>query len=571
MAGARVHFEVFTRRTPGATWTLELATEDRSQAIAAAHEQMDSRRVAAARVNKETLDEHSLEFRAVTILTLGAAEARKKAKVAERIEPMCVQPQDLYTLHARERLGVVLEDWLDRHQATPFELLHNPDLVEQLEAADGEVQHAIQKIAVPDAQARDLSVHELIRAFNALTDRSIQRLLRDAKKGVFPNLSKESFAQAATRVVSQPEAAYVLGGGVAQVIGSAKTWAEKITLLMDLADAAPPAKGPARSLALSTLEQPLAEILGSKPGLEELVGKDLDLGGSLAAMTRLTAASAVDMLIRIEPSVAKVMPELSPAASRLARWLGEGDFDDLRTALGKRILRELNGSRRLRPGDAEGEIAVLRGLAMALTAAAGKLLPLQDVQSAFSFRSKMLVTSNFVESYLVPGRTAREDVQAMIWLTENIIGASNKRQAGRWLGSVVAALRFEREALSHDEPVSARLAALAALQRGAGRCGLVDEDREPIQAKIGRIGGLVEAEAKLVAALVRAPAPLLQKLTLLLRLASGEAAPLGPAADKAREEALKLLRRPDTRDALSQAPERMGAVRDLMQQAGLAA
>lgn len=569
MMGARVHFEVYVRRTAGARWTLELATEDRAHAIATAHEQMDQRRAAAARVNKETLDEHSREFRAVTILTLGMPET-KKAKVQDKLEPLCVQPQDLYSLHARQRIGEVLEDWLKRMGVTPFELLHRADLIEQLEAAESELQHAIQKVAVPDAQARGMSVHELIRAFNALVERSIERVLRDAKRGAFADLAREDFPAAARRLAGHPEGAYLLGGGVAGALAPCATWSDKVSRLIDLADASPPS-GPGRDLALQVLEQPLAEILGAQGGLDDLLGKDLDLGAGLAALTRLAASSAVDMLIRIEPSVAKVMPQLSPAAQRLARWLGDGGFADLRTALGKRILRELHGPRRLRPGDAEGEIVVLRGLAMSLTAAAGKLLPLEDVQAAFSQRSKMLVTSDFVEAYLTPGRSAREEAQALIWLTENIIGAANKRQAARWLSSVTAALRFEREALTGEETPTARLAALAALQRAAGRCGLVDEDRDPIQLRIGRVGGLVEGEARLAAALGRANAPLVQRLNLLLRLAAGEAAPLGPAADRARDEALKLLRRPDAREALARAPERMAAMRDLMQQAGLAA
>jgi hypothetical protein len=569
MTGPRVHFEVFVRRTPGARWSLELATEDRAQAIAAAHEQMDSRKVAAARVNKETLDENTREFRAVTILALGAAET-KKSKIQERLEPLCVQPQDLYTLHARQRIGEVLEEWLDRHGATPFELLHRPDLIGQLEAADGEVQHAIQKIAVPDAQARGMSVHELIRAFNVLVDRSIERVLRDAKKNAFPDLAKEGFGDAVRRLSGHAEAAYLLGGGVAQGLASCVGWSAKVTRLIDYADDAPREEA-ARALALSVIEPPLAEIIGAKAGLDDLLGEDLDLGGNLAALTRLAASSAVDMLIRIEPSVAKVMPPLSPAAQRLSRWLAESGFADLRTALGKRILRELNGPRRLRPGDPEGEIVVLRGLAMALTAAAGKLLPLEDVQSAFTTRSRMMLTNNFVEAYLTPGRPAREEAQALIWLTENIIGAANKRQAARWLSSTITSLRFEREALVGDDAPSARLAALAVLQRAAGRCGLVEEDRDPLQLRIGRVGGLIEDQAKLTAALARANAPLVQRMTLLLRLAAGETAPLGPAADRARDEALKLLRRPDAREALTQAPDKMVTMRDLMQQAGLAA
>lgn len=571
MDGYSVHFEVFVRKTPGASWSLEMATENRTNAIQVAEELFNEGRVAAAKVTKETLDEDTREFQTVTILKLGAAESARKAKPQADAQPLCVTPEDLYTIHARERIGRLLEGWLDRNNATPFELLHRPDLVEKLEASGTDLQHAVQKLAIPEAHARGMSVHELMRTFHSLIQRSIDRLMRDAKRGALPDVDKEGFAAAAERVAKEPERAYLLGAGVAASIAPAASWSDKVLRLLDLADAAPQGQGP-RVLAMAVLEQPLAEILESKPGLGDLLGKGMDLGAGLAALTRLTAYDAVESLIRIEPSVAKVMPELSPTARRLAGWLASEDFADVRTALGKRILRELNGPRRLKPGDAEAEIDVLRALAMSLTAASGKLLPLEDVQQAFSMRSRMLITGDFVEAYLGQGKTSREEVEALVWLTENVIGAANKRQAGRWLKAVVSSLRFEKEMLKvADDSASTRLAQLAALQRSVGRCGLAPEDAEPVQTKLGDLGGLIEGEGKVAAGLAKANASALQRLTLLLKLACGEAAPLGPAANRAKAEALKLVRHDDTRAELARAPEQVDAMRELIQQAGLAA
>lgn len=570
MGSGRVHFEVYVRKTPGSGWALELATENRAQAVAAAQDVMKEGRVAGVKVTKETLDEETREFQTVTIFKDGLTQAPKKKAAPENTDPLCVTPQDLYTIHARERIGRLLEGWLERNHATPFELLHRPDLVEQLETSGTELQHAVQKIAIPESQARGVSVHEIIRTFHALIERAIDRLLNDYKKGALPDVDKEGFARAAERLTQEPDRSYLLGAGVAASISPARGWTEKVTRLLDLADAAP-AKGAARGLALATIAQPLAEILGSKPGLEEILGKGLDLGGNLAAMTRLAAADSVDTLIRIETSVAKVMPPISPAAQRLSKWLTDESFTHVRSAIGARILRELNGPRRLRPSNAVSEIDVLRALAMSLTAAAGKLLPLEDVQAAFSVRSKMLTTGEFVESYLGTGKSAREEAEALVWLTENVIGAANKRQAGRWLKAVISSLRFEKEFRNASDGVAGRLAALAALQRACARCGLVAEDFEPIQLKLGDLGGLLEGDAKLTSQLAKANASAVHRLTLLLKLASGESAPLGPAADRAKAEALKLIRSEAARTEFSSQPEQVEAVRDLIQQAGLAA
>ena len=573
MAGQQVHYEVFIRRAPGAAWKLDMATESRTAAVSVAEELMAEGRVAAVRVTKETLDPDTREFQSVTILNLGVAEAPKKKKVVENQDPLCVSPQDLYTVHARERIGRLLEGWLERKGATPFELLHRPDLVEELEASGTDLQHAIQKVAIPEAQARGLTVHELIRTFSSLVERAIDRLLKDCRRGGMPNLDKEGFARAAERVSHDPERAYLLGAGVAASIAPARSWSEKVSRLLDLADAAP-VTGPPRGLALQTVEQPLAEILGSKSGLDNIIGQDLDLGGQLAAMTRLAACDTVDALIRAEPSVAKRMPPLSEAATRLSKWLAADDFASVRVAIAKRVVRELNGPRRLRPSDASGEIEVMRGLAMTLTAAAaaGALLNVEDVQAAFVQRSRMLVTSDFVEAYLGGGeRTAREEIEALVWLVENVIGGANKRQAGRYLAAGVSALRFEKEFRYGPDTAAVKLQKLAALQRAVARGGLAAEDYIPIQAKIGDVGGLVEADARLVPTLAKTPASPAQKLLLLLRLAAGETAPAGPAADRARQEAMRLVRQEETRAELAANPERMDQVRSLIHQLGVAA
>jgi len=570
MERGQVHYELFVRRQPGSGWSLEIATEDRARAIETAEHALEDGRAAAVRVTKETLDPETREFRSVTILSKGAPERARTRKVREDSEPLCVSPSDLYTCHARERIGRLLDNWLLRNKATPFELLHRPDLVEKLEASGIELQHAIQKVAIPEAQARGLGVHEIIRSFQQLAERAIERLMKDHRKGLLPNLDKEGFAAAAERLVAEPDRAYLLGAGVAAAIAPAKTWGEKVGRLLDLADAAP-TEPQARAAALQVLEQPLAEILGSRAGLADLLGGDLDLGAQLAAMTRVAGGESVELLIGMDAKVGRIMPALPESASRLATWLSAAVFESCSMAIAQRVLRELTGPRRLKPGDADAEIDLLRALAMALTAAGDRVLSLDDIHEAFSARSRMLVTSDFVEALLGDSMTAREEVEALVRLAENVTGAANKRQAARYLAANVSALRFEKEQRYGPDSPATRMAGLAVLQKSILRAGLVTEDAAPVQAKIGEIGGLIEADGKIVTLISRAPAPAVHRLQLLLRMAVGEAAPLGPAADRARSEALKLVRNPDLRDELSRSPEAVEKVRGMMQIAGMAA
>jgi hypothetical protein len=566
----QVHYELFVRHTPGAPWKLEMAGENRGQVVEAAEALWTEGRVAAVRVSKETFDDASREFQSVAILSRGKVEAERKRKMIDNREPLCVAPEDLYTVHARDRIGRLLEAWLTRNRATPFELLHRPDLIEKLDAAGNELQHAVQKIAVPEAQARNIGVHELIRSFQTLIERAIGRVLADGRKGRFPDLAREGFALTVERCLSEPDAAYLIGGAVARHLSAAGTWSDKVMRLLDLADAAPRSEGP-RRVAFQVLEQPLAEILESRAGMAELLGAALDLGGLQAAMARLVAGDAVQALTAIDPNIAKSLPPLEGAAQRLADWVRQPPFADVRAAVGRRIVRELIGPRRLRPSSAREEIDLLRSLGMALTASAGQLLPLESVQEAFVARSRMLVTAEFVEALLGRNGSAREEAELLIWLSENVVGPLNKREAARYLASHVGSLRFEKEMRTGADSPAHRLAQLAGLQKATTRAGLNPGDLTAIQAKLGEVGGLVEADARLAAALVHASAPVTQRLDLLLRLATGEAAPLGPAADRARGAALKLLRTDSARAELAAAPELLARVRDMVQAAGLAA
>ncbi len=562
MSTGQVHFEVFARRHQNGSLALEMATEDRARALAYAEEMLEGGSC-AVRVSKEILDEATGEYSSLTILAKGTAGPPKSKGDFEETGPPCVAPADLYTVHARQRIVRLLEGWLGRNKVIPFELLHRPDLAEKLEASGTDLQHAVQKIAIPEAQAKGLSVHEVIRTFNSLIDRAIERLIKDGRKGSLANFKTEPFAVACARLLEEPEAAYRLGGGVASYLADAKSWADKIDRLLDLADGAP-TDPRARALAFEVLEQPLGEILGSKAGVAELLGPDLDLGGSLAALTRLAAGASVEMLSKIDPTMVRVMPPLEGAAKRLSHWMEGSHFQAVRMAIGKRVIAEIKTSRRLRPSDANAEIDILRALAMALTAAAGKMLSAEDIREAFIERSSMLISSEFVTAAVTNTTNATEEVRALIRLAENVTGKANKSQAAQWLIGAVTAVRFEKEMRNGAEPPMTRLGVLADLQRAVMRVDLPEADRQILAKRFGDIGGVVEADSNIVNSVTRSALSPVQTLTHLLKLALGETAPLGPASAKAKEAALKLGKSPDIRADLAKAPELVERLRPLM-------
>ncbi len=572
MAGP-VHYEVYIRKTPPAPWRLQMATEDRAHAIQAAEDMLADNRAAAVRVTKETLDPDTMEFNSLTVLTRGAPEvARKRVVADDQAGPRCNAPQDLYAPVAREQIGRVLEDWLKRQGVTAFELLHRPDLAEKLDASGVELQHAIQKVAVPESQAVGQPIHDLVRHYQRLSDAAIERLVSAGRRNRFPDLAHHSLADLAHRLEGQPERAFVMGGVVAGALKGVRGGRARLDRLMDLIERAP-MEGPPRAMVLVPVEQLLCELLGARTNLAEVLGPSLDQGASLAAVVRMVAPREVDALVAQDPRMALQVPAVEGPAARLGGRLAAGEFPLLSSALARMVLRELMSPRRLRPNDAAGEIDILRALAMSLTATAGRLLTLEEVQSAFNERSKSLVTADFVAAYVKPCTTVLCEAESLTRLCENVTGLANKRSAARWLSACVGSLRFETEmrAPSPTQTPAQKLGVLAALQRSIRACGLTERDETEIVSAIGTVGSAVEADARIVAMLARSPAPVVQKLSVLLRLAAGETAPLGPAADRAKAEAVKLFRAPESRAALSAAPETLAPLRSLMQAAGLAA
>ncbi len=568
MAGP-VHFEVYTRKTVQSPWALLQATEVRAQAFEVAEEMLADKRAVAVRVTKETLDTETMEFQSITVLQRGAPEPPKPRSVRnEGHQSNCNAPADLYTPHARELIARILEDWLGRHGVTAFELMHRPDLVEKLEASGVEYQHAIQKIAVPEAQDTGQPVHELVRHYQRLGDGAMERVIRTGKKGRFADLAAEPLVKLATRLSDDPDRAFLMGGAVARHLAPARNWRDRLTRLVDLADAAPK-DGQPRALCLVAIEQVLIEMVGSGAAMAEIIGPSLDLGETLAVMARMAAPREVEALIAGDARLSELIPPIEGPTARLAEQLSSGFYPLLSNAMARRVLRELMSPRRLRRRDAVGEIEILRALAMALTASAGRLLSLDDVQNAFVERSKALVTADFVAAYIGQGLSAPEEAEALLKLCENVTGLANKRAAGRWLSATVCSLRLEKAVREWNRPAGARLHWLASMQRGVRLAGLPEKENDEITEALGRLGCLVEADARLIGGLARTGAPVLQKITALLRMATGESAPVGPASERARAEALKLLRQPGTRAALAETPDALAPIRSLMASAGL--
>jgi len=126
------------------------------------------------------------------------------------------------------------------------------------------------------------------------------------------------------------------------------------------------------------------------------------------------------------------------------------------------------------------------------------------------------------------------------------------------------ALKLEREMRGARDQALTKLAALAELQKAIARVDLPESEKAMVNKRLGDLGGLMEQDAQVITSLMRSPLPPMQRLNLLARMAAGESAPQGPAAQRAREAAIKLSKVPEVRADLARSPDLIEKLRPLM-------
>ncbi|CAL4866280.1 hypothetical protein MMA231_00519 [Asticcacaulis sp. MM231] len=569
MSHHKVHFELFSRRTPQAAWALEMASETRATIMQNAEEMLKSGR-AAVRVTKEVFDQDSGEFSSVTVFEKGIAAPVKALKMAPTTDSVCTSPHDLYTAIAREKIARLLEDWLHKQGVTPFELLHRPDLAERLEASGSELLHVVQKLAVPEAQESGHNLHELMRRWSALFDRACTRLIQDGRKKIFPAITPTTCLATVDSLKDHADRAYLFGGALSAALAEHRKPAAKLELLLAHAGILV-ANLPGREWALQLVEMPVVEIFAARNTLNDVLGREPDPGGAMIVLIHVAAGREVELISKADPRVARLVPPLEGLLGGYHDLIRAGHFQTLRYSLSKRLMHDLKSPRRLKPNDAEAEIETLRVLALCMTAAGRDETQREDITNAFAERSKKLVSADFVTSLLEGAGDAALEVERLIWLCENMVGVSNKRQAARWLQQTISAAKFERHMRESNQSAAQRLLTLAQMQGRIVASSLIDQDGHDISQKLGQIGALIAADVKLLAHILRGDASPMQKFSMLLSFASGQSAPMGPLSEQAKGEVMRMMRDPDIRAGLSTQPQILASLKPMMQAAGVLA
>jgi hypothetical protein len=527
----QVHFEVFRRAGARGGWTLHEVVNERDRAMNMAKEMMTGEKKATGvKVVKETYDDDSGDYLSLKIFEDGATQM--KLAPAQEDAPQatpCFKPDDLYSYHARQTMMRLLADFLARNKVTITELIHRADLLDKLEATGTVYQHAVQKIAVAQAASGTTPVQQIVKTLNELIDQATQRVYRDQRKGLFPNPHADQFAELATKLAGQGDAAYLFNGALARSLKDTNGWNEKILALIEILGYAPESGDP-RTLILSSIDAVMSEALSASTALHELLGPSENLADALTRLVELFLGKIV-------------MEDAKGGLVALSARFAADELPEARTAIAGRIVAEFKSPKRLRPDSLVEELKALRRLANRVVYGVGKFLSHEDLITAFTLRSKRLVTQETLSTY-IHDCAVDEKIERLLFVEENIIGIENKRQLASFILPVMNAAAFDNFFQEPKVPVLQRLQRLAQLQARVRRSSFVDAQQEEIAGRMDRLACEVAARAKLFENLEAKNQNHVAKATTLLKLAMGGFFTEGAMSGRAREIILRCLATP---------------------------
>jgi hypothetical protein len=526
----QIHFEVFRRAGARGGWTLHEVVGERERALTMAQEMMTGEKATGVKVVKETYDDESGDYLSLKIFEDGHNKM-KTAPAQEDAPPSlpCFKPDDLYTYHARQTMMRLLADFLGRNKLTITELIHRADMLDKLEATGTLYQHAVQKIAVAQAASGTTPVQQIVKNLNELITQATQRVYRDQRKGLFPNPRADQFAELATKLAGQGDAAYLFNGALARYLKDTQGWNEKVLALLEILPQAP-ADGEPRALVLSSIDAILAEALSASTALHELIGQAENLA---EALTRL-----------VELFLGKSQADSNHGGlTALAARFAANELPEARTAIANRIVAEFKSAKRLRPDSLVEELTALRRLANRVVYGVGKFLSHEDLIAAFTLRSKRLVTQETLSSY-IHECAPDEKIERLLFVEENIIGIENKRQLAGFITPVLNSAVFESFFQNPKVPLLQRLQRLTQLQSRVRRASFVDVQQEEIASKMDRLACDVAGRAKLFENLDAKNQSPVEKAATLLKLTMGGFFTEGALSARARDIILSCLATP---------------------------
>ncbi len=530
MSGDQIHYEIYIK-PPRGKWQFYGALESRDKALKQAKELIGGG--TSVQVMKETLGPDG-NYLSVRIFHEGDSDSpRAGAGKTEAVESLpCFKPLDLYSYEARKTIVRLLQDSLNRWKITSLELLHSPVNLERLESTGTVLQAAVQKMAIAQSQAGEGTVGERVKTLHKLVSDAMIMVYVDRDKNRLPSLKKKSIGELARQLANDPRREYLFNAAITTQLQDCEDWDSKLVRMLEFMDDIPEDDPALCNFCLGSIDGFVSEILSASSAIKDVVGEQQDLGHALQRLIELTSG------------LLDVSEIASPGIASLNTHFGAGDLPEARTAIIRRVLKELEGPKRLSQDSLDVEVKFLRRLASKVVMACGNLLPNDEVLSAFRTRSERLISADTLDTYLSDAENPAVRAERILFIGDNIVGDANKRKLTGILQAMLEAPAFNQYFSSTDVPVSTRLRLLCDLQNKVLQSELDSARKQSISQHLDTICFAIIETNHLFDRVSNGQDNPLSKCLALLKLASSNILTRGKSRDHAQRLALSFIRQP---------------------------
>lgn len=553
MSREDVHYEVFIKKNVKASWTLVEALPDKTAAFALGKKLEKNHPKGSVRIAREVWDADSGGFRGGAIYESGPERFDGSEKPAEASIP-CLTPEDLNGPAARDTVRRALSGWLERSQVCPMELLHRPDLIDELDGSDNDLQHAIQKVAIARAQNDDATVHAYVRLITELVQRGIAQSRKEAKSGP-KSPSEGDFSARMEALSAQGASEKRVRRMIAEDLSKAYDMGEKVRHLLDMHDDLPECPK-ARELAATQTDAFMAELIGFDSTLKRVLGDTVDLGDEVLRLTGIYEGAPQSPDLERAPETAR----------RLAQQIKGQALPQVHSELAQQILGKLRAPKRFRPRSVMAEVELARKLAQRLIVSSGVHLNPESLVEAFTHRSARLLAPDAIEEALSGAHTPVDQIDRLFALEDNLVGEENKKRLAGYIRGKVTAGTTERHFVRGPGQPFEKLSQVTHMQSRAKKGGFPNADKQELVQAFDRLGLEILDATKVMDKVAGSGAPILDRAVALLKLAATGILPEGRCRSDAISRAERLLQSDEGRVAAAQPDghKKMMAVQQLM-------
>jgi len=561
MSSGQIHYEIHIK-PPRGKWQFYGAMESREKALKQANELVGGG--TSVQVMKETLGADGI-YLTVCIFQEGDKDSPKKnAGKTEAVDLLpCFVPGDLYSYEARKTIVRLLQDSLNRWKITSLELLHSPSNLERLESTGSVLQAAVQKMAIAQSQAGEGTVGERVRTLHKLVSDAMVIVYVDRDKKRLPTLKNTNIGDLARKLANESRREYLFNAAITDHLKDCPDWDCKLVRMLEFIAEVPEEDPVLSSFCLNIIDGYVSEILSASSAVKDIVGDQPDLG------------NAMQRLIELSSGMLDAANIKSPGVEALNKRFGEGHLPEARTAIIRRVLKELEGAKRLSQDSLDQEVRFLRRLASKVVLACGNLLPQDEVLSAFRVRSERLISPDTLDAFLNEAENPAVKAERLLFIGDNIVGEANRRKLAGILQAMLSAPAFNNYFSNADVPASTRLRMICDLQNKVLQSELEASRKQAISEHLDALCFSILQQNHLLERVSDGQQNPVSKCMALLKLASSNILTRGKSRDHAQRLALSHIRQPGALKSFlgdgagSEATDKIEELRIMLREAGI--